>query len=52
MTCNLWRQYLKMAGVTSCDTDDAERQAWSRVKRKLLEYKLIGIWGEQVWVAL
>jgi len=51
VTCNLWRQYLKSAGVTACDTPEAERQAWKRAKDKLLEGKRIGIWNDHVWVA-
>ena len=51
VTCNLWREYLKSAGVTGCDTPEAERQAWKRAKDKLLQSKRIGIWNDRVWVA-
>jgi hypothetical protein len=45
-----WREYAYRRGVSPSDEPDARRQAFHRARQKLQTNRLIGIWGDWVWM--
>lgn len=52
VTIERWREYAYRRGVSPSDEPAAKRQAFHRVRQKLQAGRLIGIWGDWVWMIL
>jgi KaiC/GvpD/RAD55 family RecA-like ATPase len=50
VTIERWREYAYRRGVSPSEEADAKRQAFHRVRQKLQTSRLIGIWGDWVWM--
>lgn len=50
VTIERWREYAYRRGVSPSDEPAAKRQAFHRVRQKLQTSRLIGIWGDWVWM--
>jgi hypothetical protein len=45
-----WRAYAYKTSIADSDKPDSQKHAFKRASDKLMEAKLVGIWGDYVWL--